>query len=606
MKKIIATIFSVCSFLLANAATNITTPTVSGHWTMAGSPYKIFNNITVGTGLTLEIDPGVQILFQGNYHLEVLGRLLAVGTATQNIDFTVGDTTGWEGDPIHSVGGWHGMQFPPSSSSSNNSILKYCNLSYAKFVDSDLYSGYSDLYLLYARQSLTVENCSFFKNKSLCGALCLVTVYTSSFTFSDSYSIDINDCSFYDNIAKSVIIESYQSKGPIKITNSRIFNNNARYIVLGENLKLYFENNDVFGNISEQGIINTISYPNLFVTQAYIRGNKVHDNTMLTTASISCASGKIFMEKNIICNNKNTLGAGCLEWQGGAGVRCWYEDSSVPTKFIISNNIIANNNAHDMGAGIMICNGNADVISNTIVNNSAPKGPGISFFHGMFYSAPTVIKNNLFYHNVNTSSVQGNVGGEIGNEILYENNWTEYPISTDVNVNLATINGTVSTNVIGTNPMLVAPTLTADVNESALAANFSLSASSPCINNGSVCSNMGYSDYANNYRIFGTSIDIGAYEYGSNPFPLNAPISSSVKPLSLSVYPNPASNSLVISTPEANGTIQLLDISGRQVVEQTVSTMATTFDIQHIARGVYLATWSNSEGDVQVQRVVVE
>src|ERR1035441_6757608 len=60
MKKVSCILLLLCCAVFVNASTSITTPNVSGHWTLAGSPYEVFNNITVNAGQSLIIDPGVE------------------------------------------------------------------------------------------------------------------------------------------------------------------------------------------------------------------------------------------------------------------------------------------------------------------------------------------------------------------------------------------------------------------------------------------------------------------------------------------------------------------------------------------------------------------
>ncbi len=81
---------------------------VSGTWDAAGSPYLIEGNITVPTGQTLTIEPGVEVLFQSWYKLTVNGTLLAQGTAASPILFT---------GPSPSPG-WLGIRFVDASDSS--------------------------------------------------------------------------------------------------------------------------------------------------------------------------------------------------------------------------------------------------------------------------------------------------------------------------------------------------------------------------------------------------------------------------------------------------------------------------------------------------------
>ena len=61
---------------------------VSGVWDSTGSPYYVTCDVTVPAGQTLEIRPGVQVLFTGHYKFNVFGNLQAIGTAQDSIVFT--------------------------------------------------------------------------------------------------------------------------------------------------------------------------------------------------------------------------------------------------------------------------------------------------------------------------------------------------------------------------------------------------------------------------------------------------------------------------------------------------------------------------------------
>ena len=57
-------------------------------WTKASSPYVVTGNTTVGAGVILVIEPGVQVRFDGDYVLEIDGTLVARGTSQAPILFT--------------------------------------------------------------------------------------------------------------------------------------------------------------------------------------------------------------------------------------------------------------------------------------------------------------------------------------------------------------------------------------------------------------------------------------------------------------------------------------------------------------------------------------
>jgi hypothetical protein len=72
------------------------------------------------------------------------------------------------------------------------------------------------------------------------------------------------------------------------------------------------------------------------------------------------------------------------------------------------------------------------------------------------------------------------------------------------------------------------------------------------------------------------------------------------------IYPNPACSSVFITTSEANGSVQLQDITGNIIVQKQVTGTLTSFDIHSIPRGIYFAVWNDGSGAKSVQKFVVE
>ncbi len=108
--------------IISNAQTIIPPGDVSGTWTLGGSPYLINGEITIPNGLTLTIEPGVSVEFQGHYKFYVQGRLLAVGTKQDTIIFTANDVSE----------GWHGIKLLDISSSNDSTIFEYCIFQHGK------------------------------------------------------------------------------------------------------------------------------------------------------------------------------------------------------------------------------------------------------------------------------------------------------------------------------------------------------------------------------------------------------------------------------------------------------------------------------------------
>ena len=93
--------FLLFSFVFVStnfADTSVPGGYVSGIWTAAGSPYQILDDITIHADSSLNIEPGVEVVFQGLYTFQVNGALVAVGTEMDSISFSAADTSvGWSG-----------------------------------------------------------------------------------------------------------------------------------------------------------------------------------------------------------------------------------------------------------------------------------------------------------------------------------------------------------------------------------------------------------------------------------------------------------------------------------------------------------------------------
>jgi hypothetical protein len=113
--------------------TNIPGGEVSGAWDVAGSPYLINETVTIPDDSTLIIEPGVVVEFQGYYAIQVQGRLLAVGTPSDSILFTVNDTTGFS-EADTSLGGWNGIRFTDTPLDNDTSKIIHCCLQFSKAV----------------------------------------------------------------------------------------------------------------------------------------------------------------------------------------------------------------------------------------------------------------------------------------------------------------------------------------------------------------------------------------------------------------------------------------------------------------------------------------
>jgi len=127
---------------------------VSGVWDLTGSPYYVTCDVTVPAGQTLEIQPGVEVLFTGHYKFSVLGDLQAIGTEQDSIVFTRALPT--------EASKWAGIKI---LSATDTCRFKFCAIEFAHFTH---WPGEDPGGGLFAdNTAIRIENCTFRNNFSI-------------------------------------------------------------------------------------------------------------------------------------------------------------------------------------------------------------------------------------------------------------------------------------------------------------------------------------------------------------------------------------------------------------------------------------------------------
>jgi len=126
--------FLVATFLLSHpapvlrtgsAGPTLVSGTLTGNttWTIPGSPYVVTGDVIVPLGVTLTVEPGVQVWFDttppASHSIVVSGTLLAVGRPDLRIVFT-------SNDPFPDRNDWVSIQFQRSV----GSVVEWANLSW--------------------------------------------------------------------------------------------------------------------------------------------------------------------------------------------------------------------------------------------------------------------------------------------------------------------------------------------------------------------------------------------------------------------------------------------------------------------------------------------
>ena len=98
-------------------------------FSIQGSPYIIQGGLTINGGKTLTVEPGVSLKFNKNASLEVNGTIIAIGEEYKKIVLTSSIEPNY----------WRGIYF---ASSSENSLLEYCQVKYAGYPNPDIDKDY--------------------------------------------------------------------------------------------------------------------------------------------------------------------------------------------------------------------------------------------------------------------------------------------------------------------------------------------------------------------------------------------------------------------------------------------------------------------------------
>ncbi|MBN1637889.1 MAG: hypothetical protein JW866_02910 [Ignavibacteriales bacterium] len=128
----------------------------------------VTDTVTVLDGITLTINPGTLVLFQGYYPLKVNGRLLAIGTESNKITFTVEDTTYfWHTND--ELGAWHGIRFNNVPITNDTSKIIHCILKYSKALIGDQDNTSGGAIFISKSSKIIISDCEITKTKASYG-----------------------------------------------------------------------------------------------------------------------------------------------------------------------------------------------------------------------------------------------------------------------------------------------------------------------------------------------------------------------------------------------------------------------------------------------------
>ncbi|MBN1187211.1 MAG: right-handed parallel beta-helix repeat-containing protein [Bacteroidales bacterium] len=292
----------ILSIQLSFSQTSVTDSLVSGTWTLSGSPYKVYRTVTIENNSTLIIEPGVTVVFQGEFGIRVNGRILAEGTSSDSILFTVNDTSGfYRNDSL--TGGWNSVYFNYTPTGNDTSLFSYCRFEYHKghnvgAVGLQYYS------------KVKIENSNFYHNKNLSDYYSKGGGAVSAYSSSPELSNNV----FHNNYCQRYKSSNYTVNGGAislnysnsVLTNNRFFKNAALYN--GDAISVYNSKIQSVGNLFYQHNGNAI---NSEYSKIHVVNNTFTDNQR----ALYIYRDTILIYNSIFFDNESTYGGDIYTYQ---------------------------------------------------------------------------------------------------------------------------------------------------------------------------------------------------------------------------------------------------------------------------------------------------
>jgi parallel beta-helix repeat protein len=207
-------IFTIILFLFAFQAysANISvSDSIASNTTWNYDTVKVNSDFLIPNGLTLTISSGTYIEFQGHYKLDVKGRLLALGEATNKITFTA----------VSQTVGWGGIRFENTLSTNDSSLIQYSIISYGKASSGTANDMSGGGIFMYDFSKLKIVN-SIISNNSAAN-------YGGGIALEYKASPIIINCLITNNSSTSTGggVDIYSQSNPILINNTIVNNTSS-------------------------------------------------------------------------------------------------------------------------------------------------------------------------------------------------------------------------------------------------------------------------------------------------------------------------------------------------------------------------------------------
>ena len=335
MRKTFTFIFALLLTSLVGLSQNSTVGgIIDVNTTWSGDTIFVDEDVIINDDITLTIDPGVVVIFNDFYKIDVQGTILAEGTEGNIIEFTVLDTTGYY-DFSHT--GWDGIDFDNNDGSmddNDESVFDYCAFYFGK-ADSDGGAIYTSYF-----SKILIENSLFKYNYA--------STNGGAINIQNEAEPVISKCDFIDNSA-------YEGGGAINIgcyDDSEKFDQAIIKNCYFANNKTWYADDSYYGG----GALKISGY-----SDAYVYNNIFENNSSLSQGGAMITSGysNPFVVNNLFVNNT-------AEHNGGAIGLKYYAGG-----YFINNTIVNNYSGNEGGAISIGCDNDSCYFANNIIGGNS-------------------------------------------------------------------------------------------------------------------------------------------------------------------------------------------------------------------------------------------
>jgi predicted outer membrane repeat protein/parallel beta-helix repeat protein len=324
-------------------------------------------DVIIPSGVTLTINPGTIVEFQGNYKIVCNGgSIKAIGNIIDSVKFR----------PANISTGWGGVRI--TGASADSSVFDYTGFSYAKVTTTATIANTSHAALsIQSNDKVRIENTSFYNNTTINGG------YPSygGAVFVYNAGILINKCHFKNNTSAN-----YGGGIGFYYGNSSVLSN-----------CIFFGNNAVYGG-------GVYIYQSTSGSNIRVVSNHFYSNTSTYGAAMCLYYGTGEITNNLMANNQASYYGGAVYAYGNTA------------RF--ANNTIVRNKAQYHGGGFYL-GSNSDIeLYNCIVWGNEGVMAGPQFYISDIASDPKMY--NSFIHG-GTAAYAG-TGSGIEYEGVYQNN----------------------------------------------------------------------------------------------------------------------------------------------------------------------------------------